>query len=167
MTSWVGVGGVGVGLRRAVPSGNFRRSVQRERVVFVLDVIVVQIVRDVCATNGKVAEIVGGGRPTHVGVKPVVDTVVVLVKWPTNIIVEITVVIDFTVELPVAVAVPTRDVENSGRNARDGQVALGIATVDGHDVADTVSGTCPVDDRVRDGACRGRDVNGQPGSSAP
>ena len=59
LTSWIGVDGIRVGLSWTVPGGNVRSSIERERVVFVFDVVVVQVIGKVCATNGKVAEVVG------------------------------------------------------------------------------------------------------------
>ena len=59
LTSWVGIDGIGIGLSWTVPSGNVRSSIKRERVVFVFDVVVIQVIGKVCATNSKIAEVVG------------------------------------------------------------------------------------------------------------
>ena len=96
LTAWIRVCWVGVGLRGAVPRCDVSGGVQGEGVVLVLDVVVVEVVREVGSAHGKVAEVVWGGCSAKVRVKPIIDTVVVLVKRSAQVVVEVAVVIDFT-----------------------------------------------------------------------
>ena len=105
LTPRVGVGWVGVGLCGAVPCSNIRCSVEREGVVLVLDVVVIKVVREVGPANGKVAEVIGRGGAAHVCIKPVVDAVVVLVEGATDVIVQVVIVVDFTVDGAVLITV--------------------------------------------------------------
>ena len=111
LTSWVGVNGIGVGLSWTVPGGNVGCGVERERVVFVFDVVVVQVIGKVCTTNGEVAEVVRRGGSAHVGIEPVVNAVVVLVKGSAYIVVKVAVVVDFTIGCAVLVAVASWNFE--------------------------------------------------------
>ena len=159
LAAWVRIDRVWVGLRRAVPRGDVGGCIKRERIVFVLDVVVVQIVRSVGTTHGKVAEVVGGGRTAHVRVKPVVNAVVVLVKRTADVIVEVVIVVNLAIDDVVVVAVGTGNLEVGRGDAGDGQVALGIASEDGDLVADVVARAATVDGGRRDGAAGCDDVH--------
>ena len=125
---------VGVGLRGAVPRGHISSTVKREGVVLVLDVVVVKVVGKVSTAHGEVAEVVRRGGATHVSVKPVVDAVVVLVKRSAHVIVKVAVVIQFTIDDAVVVAVATGDFEVQGVHAGDRDGGVGISGGDGHRV---------------------------------
>ena len=157
----VGAHRIGVGLRWAVPRQDVRCRIQRERVVLVLDVVVVKVVRSVCTAHGEIAEIVWGLSAPHVGVKPVVDGVVVLVEGAKPVVVKVTVIVDFTIDLTVPVAISTRRFKVGGGHARDGQVALGVPAVHGHNIANAVARARSVDGGVRDGPCGSGNVDGQ------
>ena len=78
-----------------------------------MDVIVISVVWKVCATNGKVSKVVGRGGSSKVAVQPIVDAVVILVKGSANIVVEVVVVIKFTINHSIAISVPTGNLEDS------------------------------------------------------
>ena len=113
LTAGVGANRVGVSLCWAVPRGDIGGSIKREGVVFILDVVVVKIVRSVRTAHGKVAEIVRGCGTAHIGIEPVIDAIVILVKRPKSVVVQVAIVIDFTIKLSIAVSVSAREVENS------------------------------------------------------
>ena len=112
MTLWIGIHGVGVRLCWTVPGSNDCIVVQWERVVFVVDVVVVRIVGNICTANGKVSEIVRSACTSHVGVKPIVNSVVVLVKRSAKVIVKVAVVVNFTINYVVTIAVSSRNLED-------------------------------------------------------
>ena len=139
LTLRVGVGWVGVGLCWTVPCGDNRGCIEWERVVFVLDVVVVKVVRQVSAAHGEISEIVGRGRTTQIRVKPIVNAVVVLVKRSADIVVEVVIVIDFAVNIAVLVAVCARNLKVDAGYTRDGDFSCGVTTRDGDGVTNGIS----------------------------
>ena len=166
LTAWVWVDGVRVGLRWAVPRRNIGSGIERERVVLVLDVVVVKVVRKVGTAHGKVAEVVGGLRAAHVNVEPVVDTVVVLVEGAQEVIVKVVVVIDFTIDGAIEVTVCTGDFEVHAGDAAHGNLCVRSTARDGQDIAGSVSRTCAVDGNAGHHATAGDDVEGETGPAA-
>ena len=135
MTARIWVRWVRVGLRWTVPCKNVGSGVERERIVLVLDVVVVKVVGKVCAAHGEVAKVVRGLRTAHVDIEPVVNAVVVLVERTHKVVVKIVVVVDFTIDVTVQVAVFTGDFEIHGGRAAHGHLSVGCTTGDGQDVA--------------------------------
>ena len=135
LTARIWVRWVRVGLRWTVPCKNVGSGVERERIVLVLDVVIVKVVGKVCTTHGEVAKVVGGLRTAHVDIEPVVNAVVVLVERTHKVVVKIVVVVDFTIDVAVQVAVFTGDFEIHSGRAAHGHLSVGCTTGDGQDVA--------------------------------
>ena len=155
LTPNVRVGWVGVGLSWAVPCGHIRGSIEWERVVFVLNVVVVEVVREICSANGKVSEVIGFCCTAHVRVEPVVDAVVVLVKRPTHVVIKVAVVIELTVDVAVVVAVSSGDLEVHGVHAGHVDGGAGVARGDRNRIAHAVTEPFLVDtDRSHNGVVR-------------
>ena len=105
----------------------------REGIVLVFDVVVVQIVGPICAPNSEVPEVVWGFCAAHIGVQPVVDAVVILVEWASNIVIEVVVVINFAVDGAVLIAV--RSGNSKCRSNGGHHQQRWNCPVDGHTVA--------------------------------
>ena len=135
LTAWVRVCWVRIGLRWTVPCGHNIVVIKGEGIVLVFDVVVVQIVGPICATNSEVPEVVWGFCAAHIGVQPVVDAVVILVEWASNIVIEVVVVINFAVDGAVLIAIRSGNLKIRRSNGRHRQRGVGIAPVDGHTVA--------------------------------
>ena len=110
LTSWIRVDRVWIGCCWAVPTNDVCCLVEWETVVLVVDVIVVKVVLEVgCITaDENVTKVVWACCTTKFWVKPVVNSVVVLIEWSKAVIVEVLIVIDFTIEACLAVCVSTR-----------------------------------------------------------
>ncbi len=131
--AWIWIHGVWRRHCWAVPSSDIRCLVQWERVVFVLDLIVVKIVFEVAcvATHRDVAEVVRGGCSAHVRIEPIVDGVVILIERTEAVVVEVLIVINLTVDVAVVVPICTRDFEIDVVDAGDGDRCAPVATADG------------------------------------
>ena len=105
LTSWVWVDWVWIGCCWAVPPYDVSCLIEWETVVLVVDVVVVKVVLEVgCITaDENVTKIVWACCTPKFRVKPVVNSVVVLIEWSKAVIIEILIVIDFTIETCLAV----------------------------------------------------------------
>ena len=138
MTSWVWVDWVWIGCCWAVPPDDVSCLIEWETVVLVVDVVIIKVVLEVgCITaHENVTKIVWACCTAKFWVEPVVNSVVVLVEWSKAVIIEILIVIDFTIEACLAVCVST------GRLVR--------SIVFQRIVAKTVTVVVDVDTSVRD-----------------
>ena len=142
----VWVGWVWICRGRAIPCCNISGRIQWECIEFILDLIVIKIVFEVaCITAySDVAQVVRRCGSTHVWVKPIVDSVVVLVERSQSVVVEVLVVIDFTVSTSVIIAVSTRNFEVHIVDACDCDGRSTVSAADGDLSANAVAVSGPV-----------------------
>ena len=110
MTSWVWVDWVWIGCSWAVPANDVCCLIEWETVVLVVDVVIIKVVLEVgCITaHENVTKIVWACCTAKFWVEPVVNSVVVLVEWSKAVIIEVLIVINFTIEACLAVSIATR-----------------------------------------------------------
>ena len=84
LTSWVWVDWVWIGCCWAVPPNDVSCLIERETVVLVVDVVVIKVVLKVgcVATHENVSKVVWACCSTKFWIKPVVNSVVVLIERP-------------------------------------------------------------------------------------
>ena len=150
----------------AVPCCDISGCVQWECVEFILDLVIVKIVLKVAcvATYGDIAQVVRCCGPAHVRVEPIVDSVVVLVEWSQAVVVEVLVVIDFTIGASIVIAVRSWNFEVHTVDACNCDGRSTVSTTDGDLSANIVAVSSPVDCDCSDCPARGsvcHDIDGE------
>ena len=110
LTSWIRIDWVRICCCRTVPCNNIGCLVERETVIFVVDVVIIKIVFEIgcIPTYENISKIVWTGGTAEFWVQPIIDAVVILVEWPHTVIVKVLVIIDFTIKSCLAVCIATR-----------------------------------------------------------
>ena len=110
LTSWIWVNRIWICCCWTVPCDNIGCLVKRETVVFIVDVVIVKIIFEIgcIPTYENVSKVVRTGGAAEFWVQPIIDAVVILVKWSHAVIVKVLVIIDFTIKSSLAVCIATR-----------------------------------------------------------